>query len=311
MLRIQHARNGDEKVIGPYRGDGYYETGDQKVVLEFHGDFWHGNPKLYSSSTVNPVNKLTVELYQNTLTKQKYIEEIGYTYVSIWESEFEKELKENNEMRTFIEQLDMVTPLQPREAFSGGRTEAFTLYKEATDDETIDYYDVTSLYPFINKTGKIPLGHPKIITENFAEIDKYEGLIKFKVIPPRELFIPVLPCKMNGKLLFSLCKICAESYQQTKCLHTNEESAFIGTWVTDEVKKAMDKGYTLYCVYEVWHFENVSQYDPVVKEGGLFTEYVNQFLKIKQEKSGWPKWCKAEEQKQIYIEHYYEKRGPA
>ncbi|XP_053405164.1 uncharacterized protein LOC128558905 [Mercenaria mercenaria] len=212
-------------------------------------------------------------------------------------------------MRTFIEQLDMVTPLQPREAFFGGRTEAFTLYKEANEEETIDYYDVTSLYPFINKTGKIPLGHPRIITENFAEIDKYEGLIKCKVIPPRDLFIPVLPCKMNGKLLFSLCKICAESYQQTKCLHTNEERAFIGTWVTDEVKKAIDKGYTLDCIYEVWHFENISQYDPVAKEGGLFTEYVNTFLKVKQEKSGWPKWCKTEEQKQTYIEQYYEKEG--
>ncbi|XP_045215064.2 uncharacterized protein LOC123565260 [Mercenaria mercenaria] len=62
-IRIQHARNGGERVIGPYRVDGYYETGDQKVVLEFHGDFWHGNPKLYSSSTVNPVNKLTMGSY--------------------------------------------------------------------------------------------------------------------------------------------------------------------------------------------------------------------------------------------------------
>jgi hypothetical protein len=83
---------------------------------------------------------------------------------------------------------------------------------------------------------------------------------------------------MNGKLLFSLCKTCAETYKQTKCLHTNEDRAFLGTWVTDEVKKAIDKGYILDSIYEVWHFENISQYYHITKEGGLFTEYVNTFL---------------------------------
>ncbi len=63
--------------------------------------------------------------------------------------------------------------------------------RKKTDTECIKYYDVTSLYPFINKTGKVPLGHPEIITENFSNIDAYEGIIKCKVIPPKGLFIPV------------------------------------------------------------------------------------------------------------------------
>ena len=43
-LGIKQARNSGEKIIGPYRVDGYYETErGEKVVLEFHGDFWHGN----------------------------------------------------------------------------------------------------------------------------------------------------------------------------------------------------------------------------------------------------------------------------
>ncbi len=71
-IRIQHARNGGEKSIGPYQVDGYYETNDGlKVVLEFHGDFWHGNPKKYANSTINPVNKMTMsELYQKTMTNR-------------------------------------------------------------------------------------------------------------------------------------------------------------------------------------------------------------------------------------------------
>ncbi|VDI57155.1 Hypothetical predicted protein [Mytilus galloprovincialis] len=131
--------------------------------------------------------------------------------------------------------VNYVTPLEPRNAFSGGRTEAFKLYHEAKDGEQIKYYDVTSLYPFINKTGKVVLGHPTIITENFDDISKYEGLIKCCVQPPRGLHIPVLPAKINNKLMFSLCRTCTELQQTTTCLHTKTEIALTGTWVTDEL----------------------------------------------------------------------------
>ncbi len=243
------------------------------------------------------------------MDKQKYIEEHGYTYVSIWESDFDTQMIENNEMATYIHNLEMVTPLKPRDAFYGGRTEAFTLYKEASEQERLNYYDVTSLYPYINKTGKIPLGHPQIITEDFDNLENYEVSSNVKVIPPRELFIPVLPCRLNGKLLFALCNTCAETKQQSPCHHTDEERSFVGTWVTDEVKKAVEKRYVIKNIYEVWHFDEVSQYDPLSMEGGVFKEYVNTFLKLKQESSGWPSWCTTEEKKQDYIRLYHEKEG--
>ena len=43
--------------------------------------------------------------------------------------------------------------------------------------------------------------------------------------------------------------------------------------------------------------------------GGLFTEYVNTFLKIKQQASGWPDWCKTENDKHSYIDLYEKKEG--
>jgi hypothetical protein len=54
---------------------------------------------------------------------------------------------------------------------------------------------------------------------------------------------------------------------------------------------------------------DISQYEPVTKNGGIFTEYVNTFLKIKQEASSWPEWCKTKEDQQMYINNYYEKEG--
>lgn len=35
-------------------------------------------------------------------------------------------------------------------------------------------------------------------------------------------------------------------------------------------KKAIEKGYQILKIYEVWHFKNVAQYDPITKSGGIF-----------------------------------------
>lgn len=243
--------------------DGYYEDEGDRHVLEFNGCFWHGYPKCYSQSTVNPVSDMSMgDLYARTMEKKQFIEAEGYSYTTLWECDFKEQLRTNESMKKHIDSLEIVTPLEPRDAFFRGRTEAFKLYEEANTDKQIKYYDVTSLYPFIKKAGKIPVGHPDIITENFKYISNYEGLVKCKVLPPRNLRIPILPLKCNGKLMFSLCRTCTEHYQQTQCQHADHDRAFTGTWITDELKMALAQGYILQTIYEVWHFENLSQYDP-------------------------------------------------
>ena len=310
-IYIQHGRNMGEKEIGPYKVDGYQETADgEKIVLEFHGCFWHGCPRCFTETTINPVTEMSMaDLYSRTKEKKQYIEAQGYTYVAMWECDFKRDMLAKPDMRMFVESLDIVSPLEPRDAFFGGRTEGFKLYQESSNTMEIKYYDVTSLYPYINKTGKIPLGHPQIITENFKDVMEYEGLIKCKIVASRGLYVPVLPAKSNGKLLFSLCRSYADQYYQTACQHTESERAFLGTWVTDEIKMAVIKGYKILNIYEVWHFNEISQYNPISKDGGVFTGYVNTFLKIKQEASGWPEWCQSEEDKQLYIEKFYNTEG--
>ena len=59
----------------------------------------------------------------------------------------------------------------------------------------------------------------------------------------------------------------------------------------------------------MWHFERREQYDPATKSGGLFSDYINTFLKIKQESSGIPQWCETEEDIQKYISEYENKEG--
>ncbi len=168
-------------------------------------------------------------------------------------------------MNVFISSLQIPTPLCPRDAFFGGRTNATKLYYKAKSDETLKYLDFTSFYPFVNRYGNHPVGHPIIITENFLDISKYEGLVKCKVLPPRKMYHPVAPHKASSRLMFPLCSTCSESQQLSPCLHTDEERALTGTWVTMELQKALSMGYILLKIYEVWHFDDVSVYDPDTK----------------------------------------------
>ena len=149
-----------------------------------------------------------------------------------------------------------------------------------------------------------PVGHPEIITENFKDLSNYFGFIKCKVLPPRGLLHPVLPYRAKNKLMSPLCKTCADRADPSNrnpCAHTDEERAIEGTWAHTEIMKAIEKGYEILCVHEVWHFPKHTD--------ALFKEYVNTFLKIKQEASGYPEWCVTEEQKQAYIDDYYEHEG--
>lgn len=138
-----------EKNIGPYRVDGYYKLNGEKVALEFHGCFWHGVPKCFSKTTMNPVSDVNIgDLYATTMEKRQYIEDLDFTYMSIWECEFKHQLETNMAMKQYIQSLDFVSPLEPRDAFFGGRTEAFKLYEDVSAAKEIKYYDVTSLYPW-------------------------------------------------------------------------------------------------------------------------------------------------------------------
>ena len=229
----------------------------------------------------------------------------------IWECEWAKRKKQDPQIKAFISGLKWVDPLQPRDAFFGGRTGAVTLHKKADVDlgEKIFYVDVTSLYPWVNKTCQYPLGHPDIIfNPTLEEFEEYFGLAKVTVLPPPGLFHPVLPVRIGEKLTFPLCAECVKVEQakpllerSATCHHSREERMLVGTWCTPEIEEARKRGYELVEVHEVWNFEK--------GESGLFAEYVDAWLKIKTEASGWPKDCKTEWEKEDFIERFEEREG--
>jgi len=170
--------------------------------------------------------------------------------------------------------------------------------------ERIDYIDVCSLYPYSNKYGEFPVGHPEVILENFKPINKrskpYNGLIKCAILPPKKLLHPLLPYRSKGKMLLPLCAKCADQRQKKPCCHSDKERMWTGTYVSIELYKALELGYKVNLpdyyyhiyifgfffkivkVFEVWHFTRMEKYDPVKNpSGGLFTFYINLFMKQK------------------------------
>ncbi len=48
----------------------------------------------------------------------------------------------------------------------------------------------------------------------------------------------------------------------------------------------MELGYKLEKVFEVWHYDEWAKYDGKDLDTGLFTKYINSFLKLKVQASG-------------------------
>jgi hypothetical protein len=74
---------------------------------------------------------------------------------------------------------------------------------------------------------------------------------------------------------------------------------------------AVNMGYIILHTFEVLHWSCTETYDPNIKQGGLFTSYINTFLQFKTEASGFPSNLHTEEQQNEYIQNYAEKEGVA
>ena len=87
---------------------------------------------------VNTVNGKTMEqLFEDTLEKVCYLKDRGYQVEEKRECDLYKEMEQDEEMKRYFEQYEIVDPLQPRDAFYGGRTNAAKLFHQCQDDEEI------------------------------------------------------------------------------------------------------------------------------------------------------------------------------
>jgi DNA polymerase elongation subunit (family B) len=150
-----------------------------------------------------------------------------------------------------------------RAAYNGGRTEVFK-------NRLVDgyYYDVNSLYPYVMKNFKMPVGDPiffndhdrieeRLVKDDLNEMDSI-FFIEADVYVPDDLNIPVLPSVFRGKLSFLTGYI-------------------TGIWTDKELKKALEVG----CEVEEY---KQALYFP--KTEFIFKEFVETFEQMKIDSEG-------------------------
>ena len=299
----------------------------KKIALEFNGCHWHGCPRCYTSNRERTIvfGKSIDQRYRESLIKVDKLKGMGYKVIVMWSCEYEEEIEGNADMRQFISSLDFSQPIDVRHCYFGGRTNAIELHRKFQPGEKGHYVDFCSLYPAVLKYNEYPSGHPVRILKNFksfvfkpcGEKEKcgyssvhthhvglpYFGIMKVTVLPPKSLLFPVLPYRAQGKLKFPLCKTCSEKAPPTEgCSCPDSKRSWTQTYCTPELEVALNIGYRIEKIHEVLHWEKT---DRDGGEGGLFTRYINTFLRIKQEASGLPPGRDIEG----YIADYKRKEG--
>jgi hypothetical protein len=60
----------------------------------------------------------------------------------IWECKFKQQLKANPDQALAVKQMEVPEPMDPREAFYGGRTNCRQMYHKCKEGERIKYIDI-------------------------------------------------------------------------------------------------------------------------------------------------------------------------
>lgn len=241
------------------------------IYLFIHCDYWACPICYYEKHQTNdlfPARNLYASEIRDAY--EQWIMELSLTYkiISIWEHDFDTSQYEE-------EDISLFTLMKPEDAFYGGRTEVFQLYAHAEKcSSEIQYYDVTSLYPSVYAHHPLPIGRPIHLLGDAIDhhrfhptsSNRYFGFARIHVIPNKSDLLGLLPQRdpETGRLFFPVIPM-------------------TGCWGTEEIFLAMQNGYVVTKIYELYYWEP-SEYSDQHLRG-----YVGYFLRMKQEAEGWKK----------------------
>jgi hypothetical protein len=181
----------------------------------------------------------SLEKFANT----KYIKDVGLqltrsgTSFKVYKQLFAK--------KEFLPELPNQVKDFGRESYYGGRTEIFKpLY--INKKTPLKVYDINSLYPSSMEENKFPSDFYSWTTEYNND---FFGIYHCRIFCPKDLKIPLLPVKLDGKLIFPT-------------------GVFDGHFTSAELEKAFTLGYKIEKIYRGALF-----YDG----GYIFKDFINHF----------------------------------
>ena len=103
---------GEKKIFDTMLGktchvDGFCE--ETKTVFEFYGCLYHACPLCFDGRNDHLFlsDKKMHDMYQETLRREKRLQELGYRVMTIWEHDYIR-LKQTDTMRTFLDTLTLL-----------------------------------------------------------------------------------------------------------------------------------------------------------------------------------------------------------
>jgi len=279
-VRINHIGNSNKEYNCPVTNrfvDGYQITSAFRQVYVCLNCTFHGCKECFleeiESGVDHPTRPGTYSMVHRDTAI--YVESLMSAYGPdqvhiVWQHELERLIWSDFE-------LECSNVMTDREMFYGGRTEVFSPYVngEFAVGNEIKYHDVCSLYPYVCAFKRLPIGSPQHIfgdEVDFARVcdlnhpDPYFGFMRCTIVPNNTDIIGLLPRRdpVGGRLEFPL-------HEMT------------GSWGTEEIRLAIEHGYRVTNVYEVYHWTEDESSDTFLRG------YVSFFLRMKQEAEGWKK----------------------
>ncbi|KAL3118367.1 hypothetical protein niasHT_001003 [Heterodera trifolii] len=303
-----------------YRVDGLWRRDPplRPLAIEWMGCFYHGCPECFPDRQQKLAAGRTAEdLYERTMRRLFELEhQHGCELHVIWGCQWKERLRRDHELKQRYEAVFTPCPLDPRnDALRGGRTEPFKLHHVCADDEEVLCIDIVSLYPYVMKVNPFPVGNPMVLTREVLlhpptaplpwtcpENNTFRGLLLVRVLAPRNIRVPLLGYRTKDeRFTFPLCGLCADRRQQRPCRHDDDKRSWVCAYTHVELNKALQLGYVVTDLFEVWDY---AEWDDT-----LFSSYVNSFVGLKVQASGWPEGCETEEQRQAFVAEFLRTEG--
>lgn len=110
---------------------------------------FHGCPRCFPTGDryvkkVPGSGRTFEDAYVRTMERKNFIKSQGYDFVELWECQLRGKLERDPEMAEFFRDTPVIAPLDPRQGFYGGRTNAIRLLVNCEGEEKIRYVDIVS-----------------------------------------------------------------------------------------------------------------------------------------------------------------------
>ncbi|XP_065203901.1 uncharacterized protein LOC135833993 [Planococcus citri] len=277
-VQLESAYRGWEKQIGKYKVDGYHPSFPMEKLGPVPEDMPSVRPLIIEINGCYYHGCPKCFANRTTAVKSKDSKE----YVNM-DMRYKNTLKKLEHLLSLPEAPYVITKWECE------------IYNECRSNPTLKHYMTNVQIPTPIYSNREPFFGGR--TENFYWY--------YRVDPEKNEKIRYLDV---NSLYPYVNKTCASEENKLACNHSDNEREIMGTYTCIELNKAVEKGYQIKEIYEVWAYKS-TKYNIQTNSGGLFVNYINTFLKIKQEASGFPPHVQSDDDKRKFIEEMKLREG--